>query len=178
MRDIRMRDPHARYAHTAHKHASRSDRKLPVKQSFARSTNGTCLACKKRDHHTVDRISVVRALRLCINCLRRWHMEEKCRACLKCKICTKHHHMGCGQFITDEAIERWRQRENSCSGYKCKRTDATNDVQNEGHRSWCWVYSTISRTTCTASTSTTSARNCRNQYPYKRLRKVPDICMA
>ena len=91
-----------RVSHTGHKQDSGSDRKLPVKQSCASSTDDTCLACKKRGHqiHTcnvfkrgifAERISVVRESGLCINCLRKRHMAEKCRAPPMCKKCTKHH---------------------------------------------------------------------------------------
>ena len=52
---LKFLDLHARHlksvSHTAHKQASGSDRKLPVKQSFALSTDVTCLASKKRGHH-------------------------------------------------------------------------------------------------------------------------------
>ena len=44
--DLNTRHP-ASVSHTAHKQASGSDRKLPVRQSFALSTDVTCLACKK-----------------------------------------------------------------------------------------------------------------------------------
>ena len=57
-------------SHSGHKQASNSDRKLPAKQSYASSTDDTCLVCKKRGHqiHTcsvfkgwlfADSISVV-----------------------------------------------------------------------------------------------------------------------
>ena len=89
--------------HTGHKQASGSDRKLPVKKFYASSKDDTCLAYKKRGHqiHTcsvfkgwmfADRISLVRELGLCMNCLRKVHMAENCRAPVMCKKCTKHHH--------------------------------------------------------------------------------------
>ena len=87
-----------------HKHAYGFDHKmLSVKPSYAISTNDACLASKKRGHqiHTcsvfkgwiwADRISVVKELGLCMNCLRAGHIAEKCRAPSMCKKCTRHHH--------------------------------------------------------------------------------------
>ena len=71
--------------------------------SYAISTDDACLACKKRWHqiHTcsvfkgriwADRVSVVKDLGLCMNCLRAGHIAEKCRAPLMCKKCTRYHH--------------------------------------------------------------------------------------
>ena len=80
------------------------NRKMPsVKPSYAISTDDACLACKKRGHqiHTcsvfkgrtwADRISVVKDLGLCMNCLRAGHIAEKCRAPSMCKKCTRYHH--------------------------------------------------------------------------------------
>ena len=39
-----------------------------------------------------DRISIIRELRFCMNCLRKGHRAEKCRAPPMCKKCTNHHH--------------------------------------------------------------------------------------
>ena len=93
-------------SHDGHKHASRSDRKIPsIKLSYALSTDDACLACKKRAHQIhicnvfkgwilADRISVVRELYvgLCMNCLRKGHIAVKCQAQPMCKKCTKQHH--------------------------------------------------------------------------------------
>ena len=90
-------------SHTAHKQVLGSDQKLPVKQPCALPTDVTCPACNKRGHqiHTctvfkgrilADRTSVVWELGLCMNCLKKGHIAEKCRAPLMCKKCTKHHH--------------------------------------------------------------------------------------
>ena len=91
-------------SHAGHKHASGSDRRMPsVKPSFALSNDDACLACKKQGHqiHTcsvfkgwrlADRFSVVREQGLCMNCLRKGHIAEKCRAPPMCKKCTKQHH--------------------------------------------------------------------------------------
>ena len=40
----------------------------------------------------MDKISVVRELGLCMNCLRKGHMADKCQAPLMWKKCKKHHH--------------------------------------------------------------------------------------
>ena len=91
-------------AQVGHKHASGWDRKISsVKPSYATSTDDACLACMKRGHQThtcsvfkgwiwPDRISVVRDLGLCMNCLREGHIAEKCRAPSMCKKCTTCHH--------------------------------------------------------------------------------------
>ena len=104
---LKFLDLHARQlesvSHTGHKQTSGSDRKVSVKQSYATSTDDTCLACKKRGHqiHTCsvfkgwlysDRISFVRKSGLCINCLRKGHIAENCRAPPMCKKCTRKHH--------------------------------------------------------------------------------------
>ena len=47
-------------SHSAHKQASGSDWKLPVKQSYSTSTDDMCLACKKRGHH-IHTCSVIKA---------------------------------------------------------------------------------------------------------------------
>ena len=87
-----------------HKHASGFDRNMPsVKPSYAISTVDACLACKKRGSqiHTCsvfkgwiweDRVSVVRELGLCMNCLRAGHTAEKFGAPSMCKKCTRHLH--------------------------------------------------------------------------------------
>ena len=41
----------------------------------------------------VDRISIIREQCLCMNCLRKGYMAEKCQAPAMCKKCTKHHHL-------------------------------------------------------------------------------------
>ena len=104
---LKFLDLHARHLEsvslTEHKQASGHDRKLPVKQTYASSTDDTCLTCKKRGHqiHTcsvfkrwiyADRMSIIREQGLCLNCLRKGNMAEKCRAPPMCKMCTKHHH--------------------------------------------------------------------------------------
>ena len=52
---LKFLDLHARHLEsvslTSHKQTSGSDRKLPVKQSFATSAEDACLACKKHGHH-------------------------------------------------------------------------------------------------------------------------------
>ena len=79
-----------------------SDCKMPAKQSFASSTDVTCLASKKQGHKIytcsvfkvwilADRISSVWELGICVNCLKKGHIAEKCRASPMCKKCTKHH---------------------------------------------------------------------------------------
>ena len=104
---LKFLDLHARHlenvSHTGHKQASGYDRKLPVKQSYASSTDDTCLACKKRGHqiHTcsvfkgwifANRISNIREQGLFMNCLRKGHIAKKCQQPLMCKKCTKCHH--------------------------------------------------------------------------------------
>ena len=89
---------------SSHKDAPRSDHKmLSVKPSYAISTDDACLACKKRGHqiHTCSvfkgwiwahRVIIIQELGLCMNCLRKGNIAEKCRAPSICKKCTRHHH--------------------------------------------------------------------------------------
>ena len=74
-----------------------------LKTSYAISTDDACLACKKRGHqiHTCslfkgrtleDRMSVVKGVGLCMNCLRAGHIADKCRSPSMCRKCTRHHH--------------------------------------------------------------------------------------
>ena len=92
-------------SHAAHKHTSGFDHKMhSVKPAFAVSTDDACLACKKREHqiHTcsvfkgwtlANRISVVQEQAHCMNCLRKGHIAEECRAPQMCKKCTRHRHI-------------------------------------------------------------------------------------
>ena len=122
-------------SHAGHKHASGSDRKMPsMKPSYAISTDDACLACKKRGHqiHTcsvfkgwiwADRISVVKELGLCMNCLRAGHIAEKCRAPSMCKKCTRHHHTLLHRDADNLAQKKPEnvegKEESSCSGSEC-----------------------------------------------------------
>ena len=91
-------------SHAGLKHVSGSDRKTPsLKPSFVSSTDDACLACKKYGHqvHTcnvykgwtyADRMGMVKEQGLCMNCLKKGHIAERCRAPRMCKKCTRQHH--------------------------------------------------------------------------------------
>ena len=77
--------------------------KVLPRPSYAAWPDSTCLACKEENHplHSCpkfqgmsceERWAVIKKNGLCLNCLRRRHMANKCCVPQTCQKCHKHHH--------------------------------------------------------------------------------------
>ena len=73
--------------------------------SFAANANpsGNCVVCKTEKHPLYsctkfksvphnDKISILKANNLCVNCLSDSHFKKHCKSIHKCKVCQKPHH--------------------------------------------------------------------------------------